>query len=260
MERRKLSCFVIAFNEADRIRDCLEPLAGWVDELIVLDSGSSDGTTEIAREYTDSVHVTDWPGFGAQRNRALDLCSHDWVLNVDADERMTDELKREIDELLGEEDLRANLVKIPWQTWFLGRPLRHGRYTAPQGKLFLKHGAHFKHARVHENLQIADPVVRVLRSPLIHHSWRDYRHVQEKHLQYATLLAEDKFERGGRGSTLYACLRFLTDFLQQYVLRLGFLDGSRGFLMALILGQYAFHKYAALRALELDSDKRPAGD
>jgi glycosyltransferase involved in cell wall biosynthesis len=252
--RRPISCFVIAFNEADRIRECLAPLCGWVDQLIVLDSGSSDGTAAIAKEYTEDVQITDWPGFGAQRNRALAMCRHDWVLNIDADERISPAVKAEIDRVLSEPDLRANLIRIPWQTYLFGKPLRHGRYTSPQGKLFLKHGAHFKHASVHENLQMEERRERVLQSPLIHDSWRDYRHIQEKHLQYAALLAIEKRERGERGSIGYAVLRFFTDFLQQYVFRLGFIDGSRGFLMAVVLGQYAFHKYAALRAIELEND------
>lgn len=252
MSRPPISCFVIVFNEEDRLNECLAPLAGWVDELIVLDSGSKDRTVEIAREYTDNVHVTDWPGFGAQRNRALGMCTNEWVLNIDADERVTDALKNEIDAVLAEPGLDANLIKIPWQTYLFGKPLRYGRYTAPQGKLFRKQDAHFKHARVHETLQFENKRERVVRSPLIHYSWRDYEHVQAKHVQYAMLLALDKHDKGSRGSILYAVIRFFTDFLQQYVLRLGFLDGSRGFLMAVILGEYAFHKYAALKSIELE--------
>ena len=254
MARRPLSCFLIVHNESDRLDDCLAPLAGWVDQLVILDSGSTDGTAEIARKYTDEVHVTDWPGFGPQRNRALAKCRHDWVLNIDADERVTDELKAEIDRVLSEPELEANFVKIPWRTYLFGKPLKHGRYTAPQGKLFLQHGAAFKDAQVHENLQIENPKIRILKSPLLHFSWRSYRHAQEKHLQYATLLAQQKFDKGVRGSLAYAILRIVTDFLQQYLFRLGFLDGTRGMLMAIILGQYAFHKYAALKALELERE------
>lgn len=253
MKRRPLSCFVIVCNEADRIDDCLRGLAGWVDQLIVLDSGSTDNTAELARKYTDEVYITDWPGFGPQRNRALKKCKHDWVLNIDADERVTDELRREIDHLLSADTLHANLVEIPWRTYLFGKPLRFGRYSAPQGKLFLKAGAEFKDAQVHESLIIAEPKTVVLKSALDHHSWRSYEHVQQKHLQYATLLASQKFAAGKRGYLSYAVLRSFTDFLQQYVFRLGFLDGVRGLMMAIILGQYAFHKYAALAALHMEA-------
>jgi len=258
MKRRSLSCFVIVFNEADRLHDCLQGLAGWVDQLIVLDSGSTDNTVEIARQYTDEVYVTDWPGFGPQRNRALGKCSYDWVLNIDADERMSDELKREIDELLSQDTLDANLVSVPWRTYLFGKPLRFGRYSSPQGKLFRKDGAQFKDAQVHESLIIDNPKTVVLKSTLDHHSWRSYEHVQQKHLQYASLLAEQKFSAGKRSHISYAILRSFTDFLQQYLLRLGFLDGVRGLIMAIILGQYAFHKYAALAALHLEASSKKA--
>lgn len=252
MRTRKISCFVIACNEEDRIERCLRSLAGWVDQLIVLDSGSKDKTVAIAEKYADKVYQTDWPGFGPQRNRALGWCEHEWVLNIDADEVMTEALKAEIDQVLSEPVLDVNLIKIPWHTYFFGQLLKHGRYSSPQGKLFLKTGVSFKNRQVHETLIIPDEKSRTLKSSIIHHSWRSYHHAQEKHLKYACLLAEEKFAKGKRASLAFAVLRFFTDFLQQYVLHLGFLDGWRGFLMALILGQYGFHKYAALVTLEAE--------
>lgn len=253
MSRRPLSCFLIVCNEADRLDACLRPLAGWVDQLVILDSGSTDATVEIAKRYTDEVHQTDWPGFGAQRNRALEKCRHDWVLNIDADEIVTDELKDEVDRVLKLADLDATLIRIPWRTYLFGKPLRHGRYASPQGKLFYRPGARFKDRPVHETLLLPEERVLTLSTPLIHHSWRSYRHVQEKHLAYACLIAEQKFRDGKRGYVSLAVVRFLTDFLQQYLLRAGFLDGWRGFVMALVLGQYAFHKYMALVVLQRES-------
>ncbi len=251
MSRKKISCFVIACNEEDRIENCLKPLAGWVDELIVLDSGSTDDTVEIARRYCDKVYQTDWPGFGAQRNRALSYCQHEWVLNIDADEVVTDALKSEINDLLSLDRIPANLIKIPWRTVLFGKALRYGRYWSPQGKLFLQTNAKFKDRAVHETLILPNERAVTLKSPLIHYSWRSYQHMQAKHLQYACLLAEQKFKKGKRSNLFFAIFRFASDFIQQYVFRLGFLDGWRGLLMAIVLGQYAFHKYAALFALQL---------
>lgn len=250
MSKRKLSCFVIACNEADRIKRCLESLSGWVDQLIVLDSGSTDGTVEIAEAYADEVIKTDWPGFGAQRNRALGYCEHDWVLNIDADEVVTPELKSEIIEILSKPSLDATLIKVPWHTYFLGRLLKRGRYSTPQGKLFYKPGASFKDASVHETLQMPEEKVVTLKGALIHYSWRNYQHAVDKHLQYACLGAKDKYKRGKRTSLAFACLRFFTDFVQQFFFRLGLLDGKQGFMMAIILAQYGFNKYAALWALQ----------
>ena len=246
MQRRKISCFLIVCNEVDRIEASLKPLAGWVDQLIVLDSGSTDGTVEIAQKYADKVYQTDWPGYGPQRNRALSYCDHDWVLSLDADEVITEELKADVDEALSDPNLKANFIKFPWHTFLFGKPLKYGRYSTPQGKLFLKTGAKFKDRSVHETLIMPEYNTITLKGPLLHYSWRDYRHVLEKHLNYGVLGAKDKAQNGKQGSIAYAFLRSITDFLQQYILRLGFLDGQRGLLMAVILSQYAFHKYAAL--------------
>lgn len=254
--RTSLSVLMIVFNEADRIENCLRSVAGWADEVVVLDSGSKDGTLEIARRHTDKVWVTDWPGYGPQRNRALDRCTGEWVLSIDADEVATAELRDEIDRALDDPRQDCTVLKPPWKTWFFGKPLRFGRYTSPQNKLFRREGARYRELQVHESLLMPRRKDCVLRAPIEHYSWRSYRHVHEKHLKYACLLAEEKFAQGERGNLTYAALRFVTDFLQQYLLRGGFLDGSRGFLMAVILGQYAFHKYAALWALEAEPAER----
>ena len=250
MRKHKLSCFLIVCNEGDRLDRCLKGLAGWVDQLVILDSGSSDNTVEIAERYGAEVHCTDWPGFGAQRNRALTYCQHEWVLNIDADEEITPELQAEIDLFLSRDVIPETLVKIPWQTILFGKAVNFGRYASPQGKLFFKNGARFKDAAVHETLILPIEKVCCLSTKLIHYSWRDYRHLQEKHIQYAALSAADKFKSGKRSSLAYASLRFFTDFIQQYLLRLGCLDGWRGFLLALVLGQYAFNKYAGLVVLQ----------
>ena len=259
MPRRKISCFLIVCNEADRIEASLKPLAGWVDQLIVLDSGSTDGTVEIAQQYADVVYQTDWPGFGPQRNRALSYCEHDWVLTMDADEVMTESLKQEIDNALSQTHLDATFIRFPWQTYLFGRPLRYGRYSTPQGKLFFKQGAEFKDRRVHETLIMPKRTTLTLKSPLKHYSWRDYQHVSEKHLKYGILGAQDKREAGKSASITYALFRSVVDFLHQYVFRLGFLDGQRGLLMAMILSQYAFHKYAALWTLSDDTSRKSQG-
>lgn len=250
--RTSISVLLICKDEADRIEACLQSVAGWADEIIVLDSGSRDGTVDIARRYTDKVWVTDWPGYGAQRNRALERCTSEWVFSIDADEWVTPALRREIDQVLDAPGRDCTRLKLPWETYFFGRPLKHGRYTSPQAKLFLREGTRYREHKVHESLVMPRYADHVLKASLKHYSWRSYQHVQEKHLKYACLLAEQKFDKGQRTNLPYAALRFVTDFLQQYLLRGGFLDGSRGFLMALVLGQYAFHKYAALWALEVD--------
>jgi glycosyltransferase involved in cell wall biosynthesis len=256
--RTSLSVLMIVFNEADRIEDCLRSVAGWADELVVLDSGSQDGTVDIVRRYTDRVWVTDWPGYGPQRNRALERCVGEWVLSLDADEIVTPALRDEIDQALDAPGRDCTVIKVPWEPYVFGQALRRGRYTSPQAKLFLRQGARYRDHQVHESLLLPARRTLTLHAPLEHRSWRSYRHLQEKHLQYGCLLAQQKSATGRRASLAYAATRFVSDFLQQYLLRGGFLDGSRGFLMAWTLGQYAFHKYAALWALHAEpAEQRP---
>jgi glycosyltransferase involved in cell wall biosynthesis len=241
---------VICCDEEDRIESALKSVHGWADEIIVLDSGSRDATIEIARRYTNKVWVTDWPGYGPQRNRAIAKATGDWVFMLDADERATPELREEIDGLLSQPAVPCNVLKMPWRTYFCGKPLRFGRFSTPQTRMFRREGAAYRNSQVHESLVVPDRRVAVLRGALEHHSWRDYHHAQEKHLRYACLLAEQKYAEGKRSSMSYASIRLLFDFLLQYFGRLCVLDGWRGFLVSMILAQYAFHKYAALAMLQ----------
>ena len=257
--RRKLSCFVIVCNEADRVEACLKSVASWVDQLVILDSGSTDGTFELCQRYSTEVFSTDWPGFGAQRNRALEKCRHDWVLNIDADEEVSPALRQEIESFLAGPPSDLTLVKFPWRTLLFGRPLRFGRYSTPQGKLFLKTGASFKQRSVHESLVLPKEKSMTTRQPLTHHSWRSYRHLIDKHTSYAVLSAQDKFDAGKKASLFYAFLRLFTDFTHQAVFRLGILDGWRGLHMAGALAQYAFHKYACLWSLCQRDDVKTTG-
>ncbi len=257
VRRRSLAAMIICCNEADRIEDCLRSLSGWVDEIVVLDSGSSDDTVAIARRYTDKIWVTDWPGYGAQRNRALQKVTSEWVLVVDADERATPELRAEVDARLSDPALDRTLLQIPWRTYLFGGALRFGRYATPQNRLFLRAGARFREHQVHEQVLLPQRRSAVLDGRLDHHSWRDYAHLRNKHRHYAGLLARQKFAEGQRGNLPYACLRLCTDFLQQYLLRLSILDGWRGLVIAITLGRYAYWKYADLRLLETQSQDAP---
>jgi glycosyltransferase involved in cell wall biosynthesis len=245
-----ISVIVICKDEEDRIEAALKSVYGWADEILVLDSGSRDATVDIARRYTDQVWITDWPGYGPQRNRAIARASGDWVFMLDADERVTPELREEIDTLLSRPDFDATVLQMPWRTYFCNRPLRFGRFSTPQTRMFRREGAAYRNLQVHESVVVPDRRVVVLRGALDHHSWRDYHHAQEKHLRYACLLAEQKYAEGKRSSMVYASSRLLFDFLLQYFGRLCVLDGWRGFLVSVILAQYAFHKYAALAMLQ----------
>lgn len=250
--RHTLSVCIICKNEADRIEPCLASVAGWADEIIVFDSGSTDGTVEIVRRYTDQLTLTDWPGYGPQRQRSLEAARGDYVFTIDADERVTPELRAQVDVELSKPQVPCAVYRMPWAPVVMGKALAHGgRYGSPQARLFRREGARFPDKQVHETLIFPPGPVGRLSGKLIHHSYRDYRHLVDKHMHYAWLLAEDKYARGKRTSIVAPPLRFAWEFVLQYFLRGLVLDGGRGFLLAVVLSQYAFHKYAALYSMQL---------
>lgn len=258
--RYSLSVCMICRDEADRIEPALQSVAGWADEIVVFDSGSTDGTADLVRRYTDRLFVTDWPGFGVQRQRCLDAAHGDWVLVLDADERITPELRDEIDVLLAGEP--GNFAyQARWQMVLFGKALRFaGRFGAPQTRLYPRASVRFPPLAVHETPELSTDGMRALSGRIEHVSFRDYRQLGAKHLDYGCLLAQGKFEAGKRGSVWQAVLRAGWEFANQYLLRGLFLEGSRGLLLASVLAQYAFHKYAALWVLaEQANAEKPGG-
>lgn len=247
--RHTLSVIIIAMNEADRIRPCLESVAGLADEIIVLDSGSSDDTVAICREFTDQVFVTDWPGDGIQKQRALEKATMQWVLRIDADERVSPELREEIAAILVQEQIEETGFRIPWATYVFGRYLQRGQNGAYHINLFRREGAHYSDNFVHAGLHTAPGPRRKLRGALYHDAWRSYRHILQKFSDYACHSAQRMYDDGKTGGLGQAIVHAAWRFFSIYVLKGGFRDGSRGLLMAIVYSQYVFNKYAALWAL-----------
>ncbi|MEQ9546774.1 MAG: O-antigen ligase family protein [Marinobacter sp.] len=244
-----VSATVITMNEEDHIEDCLKSARLVADEIIVLDSGSSDRTAEIARQYADVVEITDWPGFGIQKQRALDKASGDWVLSLDADERITPELAREINHHLSAPD--ADAYKLPWAVTIYGKRLDFGRSGRAPLRLFRREGVSFSDALVHERILIpAGRKVKTLRGRLTHYTHRDFGHSLEKSAKYAWLGAREKHRKGKKTRTMiYPTLRGWMTFVQVYFIRFGFLDGAVGYLTAVTYAQVTFNKYAGLWTL-----------
>lgn len=240
----KLSVIIITKNESANIRACLESVA-WADEIVVVDSASTDGTLEIAREFTPQVHVhADWPGFGAQKNRALDYASKDWVLSLDADERVTPELRAELEAVLL--DARADGYEIPRLSSFCGRFMRHsGWHPDYVLRLFKRGKARFSDALVHESVQLQGSTAR-LRQPLLHYSYRDFEDVLSKLNSYSGAAAAMLERRGKRGSLAQAVLHGLWAFIRTYFLRAGFLDGREGFMLAVMNAENSYYRYIKL--------------
>lgn len=247
---RRLSVIVIAKNEADRIEACLVSVSGWADEIIVLDSASTDNTLEIAQRYATRVEVTDWPGFGPQKQRALERAQCEWVLSIDADERVTPELRAEIDARLSVEPACVG-YRIPWQVMSHGQVLDFGRSGRAPLRLFRREGARFTAAQVHEHVLLPAGTIGRLQARLIHDSHRSLRHALDKFAHYAWLWAQQRHACGRRSSVPGAFLHGAWMFTAIYFFRLGILDGRRGFLMAVLFAQYTFNKHAALWTLRV---------
>ncbi|WP_227546033.1 O-antigen ligase family protein [Marinobacter fonticola] len=247
--RVRVSATIITKDEAHNIEDCLRSVRAVADEIIVLDSGSTDDTVERARALADSVEVTDWPGFGIQKQRALDRATGDWVLSIDADERITEGLAREINERLADPD--ADAYKLPWAVTLYGTRLDFGRSGRSPLRLFRREGVRFSDALVHERILIpSGRKTRQLRGRMTHYTHRHFGQALEKSAKYAWLGSQEKFRRGKRTRTLaYASFRGLLTFIQVYFLRFGFLDGPVGYLVSVTYAQGSFNKYAGLWTL-----------
>ena len=166
----RLSVCLITANEEERLRPCLESVA-WADEVVVVDAESTDKTALVAREFTDHVHVRPWPGFAAQKNFGLDQATGDWILSVDADERVTPELRARIEAVL-RADGPADGYSVPRKNIFWGRWVRHGRlYPDWQLRLFRRGRGRFADREVHESVRVEGRVAR-LDAPLLHVSYR----------------------------------------------------------------------------------------
>ena len=245
-----LSVIIITKNEALNIRACLESVM-WADEIIVVDSGSADDTVAICREFTPQVYIHDWPGFGAQKNRALGYANNDWVLSLDADERVTPELGSQLSKAILGNDKDG--FYLPRSSQFCGRFIRHsGWYPDYVLRLFRKTKGRFSDDMVHERVLLQGTAGK-LSSPLLHYSYMTEADVRRKSEQYASAAALQMFNNGKTAVLADAPLHAGWAFLRTYCMRLGFLDGVAGFNIARMNARTTYLKYKQLRALRVSS-------
>jgi len=244
----KLSVILITKNEAANIRACLASVA-WADEIIVVDSGSTDATVAIAHEFTSRVYKHDWPGFGAQKNRALAYAANEWVFSIDADERATPELRAAIETVLRKKGDACVAYRVPRLSSYCGRFMRHsGWYPDRIVRLFRRDAAHFSDDLVHERLLVEGQVGQ-LDGELLHYAFDSIEEVLRKVDQYSSAGAQMMHERGRQVSLSGAVLRGLWSFLRTYVLRGGFLDGREGFMLAVSNAEGTYYRYLKLMLL-----------
>jgi glycosyltransferase involved in cell wall biosynthesis len=237
--RKTLSVAIITRNEEVNLERTLGSVA-WADEIVVVDSGSDDRTEEIARSFRVRFFVEEWKGFAAQKNSALDKCRCDWVLSLDADEALSDELAKEIWTLL-ESDPPLDGYALPRRNLFLGRWMRYGGfYPDPKLRLFRRGAAEFEARPVHETVHFVGQAGR-LKGDIVHNAYPNLEAYISHMDRYSTLGAE----RAARKAFLVdVVLNPLATFAYNYIFRLGLLDGREGLLLHLYHSVYVSWKYA----------------
>ncbi|MFQ5587049.1 MAG: glycosyltransferase family 2 protein, partial [Thermodesulfobacteriota bacterium] len=217
----KLSVTIITLNEEENIRDCLESVR-WAEEVVVSDSGSSDGTVSICGEYDARVFSDEWLGFGKQKNLCIDRASHDWILNIDADERVTPGLRGEIERVVRAPSRggkgRIDGYYIPRKNFFLGRWIRHGGWFPDYNlRLFRKGKGRFKEREVHEAVVVKGGV-GYLKQPLEHYTYRSISGYLKRMDRYSTLAAREMLKRGRRAGFADLVFRPELTFMKMYLL------------------------------------------
>ena len=250
-----LSVILITRNEEANLDDCLASLEGIAQQIVVVDTNSADRTLEIAQKYGATIaQPSDWPGFGPQKNRALDLATGDWVLSLDADERLTPALRSEIVTAF-HHSAQFNCFAIPRLSWYCGRFIRHSGWSPDYvDRLFKRGTARFSDDLVHERL-IPNGAVAKLENPMLHYSFMNYSQVLQKLDRYSTASAEQAFAQGKTSSPLRAVLHGVWAFIRTYIIRAGFLDGGQGFALAISNGQGTYYRYIKLWHLHQEARK-----
>jgi glycosyltransferase involved in cell wall biosynthesis len=242
-----LSVTVITLNEAARIDDCLASVR-WADEVLVVDSGSTDDTVRRATDAGARVLTRDWPGYAAQKNWAASQASHDWILSLDADERVTPALADEIRRTLDAGPAEAGF-RMPRVTWHLGRWIRTTDwYPDYQLRLYHRGRARWTPRRVHESVE-ADGPVRTLTQDLQHYAYRDISHHHATMDTYTRLAAMEMYDQGRRATAADLVLHPPAAFIRNYLLRRGIADGVPGFIVSVMNAYYVFLKFARLREM-----------
>lgn len=242
-----VSAILITYNEAAKLRDCLQSVA-WCDEIVVIDNGSTDDTHAIAREFGAKVVVTpDWPGFGPQKQRALDAAHGEWVLSIDADERLSASGRAEIERTLSAPAHDGYF--LPRSSLFVSRFMAHSGWSPDHVlRLARRTAARFTDDLVHERLLVSGSTGR-LQEPLVHLSYESFEAVLDKVNRYSTAGAKAAHARGKRTSLGSALGHGLWSFIRTYIVKRGFLDGAEGLMLAISNAEASYYKYIKLREL-----------
>lgn len=240
-----ISAIIITKNEESNIHECLESIK-WVNEIVIVDAGSTDKTVEIAKEYTQKIFSRPWDGYGAAKNYGLTQCTSEWILWIDADERVTAELQKEILEQIHSINKSVAAMSMPRRANFLGSWINHcGWYPGRITRVFRRSTGHFTEEKVHERLEINGGIIS-LKADLLHYTDPNLEHYFQKFNKYTSLAVDELVEQKKVFGLLKLIVNPIWVFVRMYFLRLGFLDGIPGLILCVLSANYVFTKYAKL--------------
>ena len=240
-----LSVCIVTKNEEKNIAECLMSVS-WADEIIVIDSLSTDKTVDICRQFTNKILITEWKGCGPQKKQVFEMATCDWVLMIDADERVSSELKKEILDILDHKRPQQAGYNIPFQSHYCGKPIRFGDWINEHHlRLFQRQKGTVVPRLVHFRVEV-DGKIGKLKGKIIHHSFPDVKSVLKKMDMYSTDGAEHKYQQGKQCTMGTAIGHGLFAFFRGYLLKLGFLDGKEGFMLAISNAEGAYYRYLKL--------------
>lgn len=263
MSRLPLSISIISLNEEINLRRCLASVVELAEEIVIVDSGSTDRTAEIAAEFGVKWVHQDWLGYTAQKNRCLSLCSQPWILALDCDEEVTPELRESIQRFFASgDDQKFDGAWMSRLVWFMGRWIRHGDwYPDRKVRLFRRDKSQWAAdggGQVHERLDVAGPCT-TLTGDLLHYSFQNIQHYLVKHVQYSSVFLQTQKGKGKRWSLLHTLFRPWWRFVRAYFFKLGFLDGFPGFWIAVATAFFAFDRYSRMFESEAEARAKSNG-
>ena len=251
----EISVVIITHNESHIIGSTLQSLHGLTDDIVIVDSGSTDDTLDICRRFNARILQPGWNGYGANKNIGIEAARYNWILNLDADEAIDEELKGSIGRLA-----LANVNEVfemKFKNFFMGKWIRHGEWgTDKHIRLFNRAMVKWNEAAVHEGLTLnPETVITLIKGSVLHHTVHSLEEYEQKTVSYARLNARKYFDQGKKQPFLKQYLSPIFSFIHNYIIRLGFLDGKEGLLIAKTTARYTHLKYAFLNELILKSNK-----
>jgi len=247
-QKNTIAVALIVKNEAHNLKACLDTVRDFADEIVILDSGSTDATEKVARTYTDKYYDNPiWEGFGPHRRIAQTHVNSDFLFWIDADERVTPLLKQSIQDVLAQPDEKT-IYSVSRLSWFFGKFIRHsGWHPDRVVRLYRTKDTQYNDAMVHEKVEVPqDMHIKKLKGDLLHFTYQDLNHYLVKSARYAKAWADQREKQGKKSSIQKGLSHGLAQFIRIYFLKAGFLDGKQGLLLALLSMQSTFAKYADL--------------